>query len=71
MSAAVLAALRSIDDRLHRDPLVFGEQKYHYRGLKLELRVGIEPPLIVRYAVHEQKPLVIIKDVLALPGQGI
>jgi hypothetical protein len=66
----VLSALQTIDRRLHSDPLVFGEPKYHYRALRLELRVGIEPPLVVHYTVHEELPLVFVKAFKALPRQG-
>jgi hypothetical protein len=66
----VLSAIRTIDNRLHADPLFFGEPKYHYRALKLELRVGIEPPLVVHYTVHDEQPLVFVKAISSLPGQG-
>jgi hypothetical protein len=66
----VLAALRTIDTRLHSDPHLFGEPKYHYRALKLELRIAIEPPLVVHYTVHAEQPLVFVKAIQSLPGQG-
>lgn len=66
----VLAAARKIDERLHSNPTIFGEPKFHYQTLKLELRVGIEPPLVVHFTVHEERPLVIVKSLRSLPGQG-
>jgi hypothetical protein len=66
----VLAAMRTIDNHLRSDPRVFGEPKYHYRALKLELRVAIEPPLVVHFTVHDEQPLVFVKTLDALPGQG-
>jgi hypothetical protein len=66
----LLAAIRAIDQRLGSDPHSFGEPKYRYRALKLQLRVAIEPPLVVHYTVHEEQPLVFVKALLALPGQG-
>jgi hypothetical protein len=66
----VISAMRRIDDRLRSDPHIFGEAKYRYRALKLELRVAIEPPLVVHYTVHEEQPLVFVKALQALPGQG-
>jgi hypothetical protein len=68
--ADLLSALRRIDDRLHSDPRLFGEPKYHYRALKLTLRVGIDPPLVVHYTVHDEQPLVFVKAIRSLPGQG-
>src|SRR5262249_36463518 len=70
LKQAVLSAIRTIDQRLHADPRLFGEPKYHHRALKLELRVGIEPPLVVHYTVHDEQPLVFVKTLQALPGQG-
>src|SRR5262245_15932772 len=66
----VLSARRMIDARLHSDPHLFGEPKYHYRALKLELRVAIEPPLVVHYTVYAEQPLVFVKAIQSLPGQG-
>lgn len=64
-------ALREIDRQLHAEPHTFGEPRNDYRALKLQLRVGIRPPLVVHFAVHEDEPLVIVKSVQALPGQGL
>src|SRR5260370_19461164 len=70
LGPSVLAAMRTIDHRLHLDPHVLGEPKHHYRALQLELRVAIEPPLVVHYTVHAEQPLVFVKAIKALPGQG-
>jgi hypothetical protein len=66
----VLAAIRTIDHSLCTDPHGFGEPKYRYRALKLQLRVAIVPPLVVHYTVHEEQPLVFVKALRSLPGQG-
>jgi hypothetical protein len=66
----VVSANRHIDNRLRSDPQVYGEAKYHYPALKLELRVAIEPPLVGHYTVHEEQSLVFVKSLRSLPGQG-
>jgi hypothetical protein len=70
MGPSVLSAMRTIDHRLRSAPHLFGEAKFHYRTLKLQLRVAIEPPLVVHYTVHEEQPLVFVKALTSLPGQG-
>jgi hypothetical protein len=70
LEQSVLDAVRRIDHRLRSDANVFGEPKYHYRALKLQLRVAIEPPLVVHFMVHDEQPLVFVKSLRALPGQG-
>jgi hypothetical protein len=64
-----LNALRAIDNRLRLEARTFGEPKHRYQALKLELRVAIEPPLVVRYTVHDEEPVVFVKSVDILPGQ--
>ncbi|HEV3255378.1 MAG TPA: hypothetical protein VG013_00730 [Gemmataceae bacterium] len=70
LAAHVLSAVQTIDHRLRTDPRLFGEAKYRYRVLKLELRVAIEPPLVVHYTVHDEQALVFVKALQSLPGQG-
>jgi hypothetical protein len=58
---AFLAALRQIIDRLSKDPLTFGEPPYRLPVLQLAVRHAAVLPLVVDYAVHEQRPLVFIR----------
>lgn len=71
MGSAVVAALQRIDHRLQSDPRSFGEPKFRYAALKLELHVGIDPPLVVRYTVHDEEPIVFVKAIEPLPGQNL
>jgi hypothetical protein len=61
-----VAALRQIIQRLRSDPMTFGEPLYHLPALKLVVRQGIIAPLVVDYAVHEEKPHVCIRVFKAL-----
>src|SRR5262249_37632099 len=65
-----LSALRAIDNQLHLGPRQYGEPKFRYRPLKLEFRLAIDRPLIVHSPVHDEHPLVFVKSVRSLPGQG-
>ena len=64
--APFLAAFRQIVERLRKDPLVFGEPLYRLKALQLEIRQGIVLPLVVDYAVDEQRRLVYIRGCKAL-----
>jgi hypothetical protein len=70
LEKAVLSAARAIIARLRSDPRGFGESLYTLRGMKLEVRIGIELPLVVSYGVHEEKPLVFIRKIFFTPGVG-
>jgi hypothetical protein len=61
-----LKALRVINDRLRRDPIHFGEPLYHLRALKLVMYQVVVSPIVVVYVIHEEKPLVFLKDVKLL-----
>jgi hypothetical protein len=61
-----LRALRIIHDRLRRDPTRFGEPLYHLRALKLVMYQAVVSPVVVVYVVHEEKPLVFLRDVKLL-----
>jgi hypothetical protein len=56
-----LAALREIGERLRKDPLGFGEPRYRLPALRLLVCKGIVAPLVVDFAVHEDRPLVFIR----------
>jgi hypothetical protein len=61
-SQRFLAALRQIGKRLQQDPSVFGEALYRLPALKLVVYQAVVPPLVVLYAVHEDRPLVFIRS---------
>ncbi len=67
----VLAAVRAIDARLKQDPRSFGEPKYRYEELKLVLHVAIQAPLVVHFTVHDELPIVFVRSLRPLPGQGL
>ncbi len=56
-----MTALRDIVERLRQDPLGFGEPKYRLPALRLLVCKGIIAPLVVDFAVHEDRPLVFIR----------
>ena len=62
-----LAAFRQIIERLRKDPQVFGEALYRLPALKLQARQAVVSPLVVDYAVHEDRPLVFIRGFKILP----
>ena len=63
---AFLLALRKIVDRLRGDPTEFGEPLYRLSALRLQVRCAIIRPLIVYFAVSEDRPLVFVKSVWLL-----
>src|SRR5437016_1729077 len=63
---AFISAARQIGHRLMRTPLEFGEPLYRLPALQLEVRHGAIAPLLIYFAVHEDKPLVFIKSVTLL-----
>jgi hypothetical protein len=65
---AFAAAFAALYDRLRKDPKNVGEALYRLPALKLTVYLGVVSPLAVHYAVHDDKPLVILKwaqDLLA------
>jgi hypothetical protein len=56
-----LAALRQIVERLQGDPGSFGEAQYHLPALNLQVRQAIVVPIVVDFAVHQDRPLVFIR----------
>jgi hypothetical protein len=68
-SQQFLAALREIGQRLRNDPLNFGEPQYRLPALRLLVCQAIVRPLVVDFAVHEDRPLVFIRGFrLLAPG---
>jgi hypothetical protein len=62
----VIEAAIQIDDDLHNRPDTFGEEVFRLRHLHLQVRVAFHRPLLVRFAVHEQLPLVFVRAIEAL-----
>lgn len=56
-----IRAFRQITVRLRTDPLIFGEPQYRLPALRLSVRQGVVAPLVVAYAVHEERPVVFIR----------
>ncbi len=57
-----MAALQKIGERLAEDPLNFGDPLYRLPSLHLRVFHAVVQPLIVYYAVHEEKRLVFIRS---------
>jgi hypothetical protein len=68
--ADFLAALKRIDTRLREHPDQFGEPRFVLQHMNLEIRVAVEPPLVVAFGVHKQKPIVFIRQFWLLPGSN-
>jgi hypothetical protein len=58
-----VVALRTIQRRLQKDPHVFGEPLFHLPALKLLVYHAVVPPLVVHYALHQERPLAIVRSV--------
>jgi hypothetical protein len=67
---AVTAALRQIIRRLEVDPFHSGEPAYRLPGLRMQVRTIVVRPLVVDFAVCEDRPLVFLKGVRLLPPHG-
>jgi hypothetical protein len=63
----VLSAIRRIWHSLSYDPLELGEPMYRLPGMHLEVRQVALGPLLIYFAVHDQRPLVFIKGAALLP----
>ena len=61
--------LRAIGNRLQAEPGVFGEEKYNYHQLNLQMRLAVVLPVVVEYGLHREKPLVFLRTVFFLPSQ--
>src|SRR5438093_8054764 len=62
----VLLAIRRVWQRLLRDPVSFGEPLYRLPALRMQIRQGAVRPLLVNFAVCEDRPLVFIRGVKML-----
>jgi len=61
-----LQALRSLNDRLSKDPRTFGETLYRLPALKIMVYQGIINPLVVTFGVHEELAIVFVHVVKIL-----
>jgi hypothetical protein len=67
----VVAAIQEIDRRLHIFPQ-FGEPKVDLTYQPGQIWIGTVPPLVVRYAIYEERRLVMVTvPLMPLPGSGI
>jgi hypothetical protein len=64
---AYLDSVAAIDRILHDSPLDFGEGLYSLADAHLHVRHGIVSPLVVYWAVHEEKAVVFVQDFRLLP----
>ncbi len=67
---AVTRAFRRIVRRLETSPFRAGEPAYRLPGLRMQVRTTIVSPLVVDFAVCEDRPLVFIKGVRLLSARG-
>lgn len=63
---AVAAAFRELLTRLRASARELGEPMYHLRKMRMEVRNAAVPPLYIEYGVHEEHPLVVIRQVARL-----
>lgn len=62
-----LTALDQIQERLATSPTTFGEPLYRLPYMRIEIRHAIVRPLVIDFAVSEERPVVFIKGVQLLP----
>ena len=61
------AALRFVHDRLARDPKEWGDPLKNWPGARLSGFRGKHELLVVFYAVHDEQPIVFVREILILP----
>jgi hypothetical protein len=54
-------AFRQIVERLQRDPTEAGEPSYRLPAVRMQVRRIVIRPLVIHFAVCEDRPLVFIK----------
>jgi hypothetical protein len=65
------ATLRFIIERLSTSPLTWGEPSHHYRLAKLVQRKMIFQRVLVIYVVHEDQPIVFVKECKPVLGHPL
>lgn len=63
-----LTALKYIYQQLQNDPHALGDPVYRLSSLRLQIYICSLRPLVMYYAVHEDRPLVFITDVKLMAG---
>ena len=63
---AYVEALETAVFRLKHDPWEFGELIRKVMQPPLKIHVGIVKPLVIEFAIHEEKPIVLIKRIQLL-----
>jgi hypothetical protein len=58
----IVAAFRKILQKLGSDPMGAGEPLYRLPGLRMQVRTIVIIPLVIDFAVCEDRPLVSIKS---------
>jgi hypothetical protein len=61
-----LEAVRQVYRHLRHDPVKWGEPAYRLPAPRMQVYSGVAPPLIVHFAVSEERPLVFIKGLKML-----
>ncbi len=62
----MVEAFRGLVKRLERDPFQVGEPTYRLPELRMLVCAGVVCPLLVHFAIAEDRPLVFIKAVILL-----
>jgi len=68
---AVLAAIKSMRQRLEADPTNYGEPLFHLPAIQMQVRMAIEIPLLIHFALHEEQRLVFIQRVRGMSGHRL
>lgn len=61
--AELIRAVKEALRRLRVDPMNFGEPMFRLPALRLELRAAVVPPLVIQFAVSQDRPKVFIRSV--------
>jgi hypothetical protein len=66
----ILAALKTIDEQLRSNARKFGDPLYNLPKAKLQMMHRLLAPLVVYYAVHLEKPVVIVRRFKPFPSDA-
>ena len=66
LGKAYLEALDSAVFQMQHDPWAYGELIGHVEQPPLKVHVRIVKPLVIEFAIHENKPLVLIRRIQLL-----
>src|SRR5436190_15211340 len=61
--ADLIAVAENVEHRLRSEPLVFGEPIYDLHHARIQIRVGVQGPLVLEYGVSLDQPLVFVREV--------